>query len=129
MRHFNFCFLLFLGWGQRILAQEVTEDAPSVVTQEAFGPLFTKMIFLLGSLMAILLVAAWAMKRVMASRWQSSNGDSSIQIIERRMLHTKAGLYLIQVENQKMLAVESPSGFQSLGQWTAEPLNSESKNG
>lgn len=102
-----------------VLCAEETE-ASALMASEQFAPLFTKMLVMLCLLLAILYVAAWAMKRVMDSRWQGAKSSDSIQILEKRMLHAKAGLYLIQVDNQKMLAVESPSGFQPLGQWKVE---------
>lgn len=116
-------------WAQEAtheISGEISGETPKALTDAAFGPLFIKMLLLLGSLIAILLVAAWAMKRVSGVRWQNANVSSSIQILERRMLHTKAGLYLIQVEDQKMLAVETPSGFQPLGQWRCTTLPTDS---
>lgn len=109
--------LLFLSAFSLLQAQETEPEAVALMAGDSFGALFTKMLVVLACLLLVIYAASWALRRVNDVRWQSNQSSSSIQILERRMLHAKAGLYLIQVDNQKILAVESPNGIKVLGQW------------
>lgn len=54
------------------------------------------------------------LKKFMASRGKHMNKNTEIKILEKRALHQKASLYLIEVENKKILISDSTSGINFL---------------
>lgn len=107
---------LFLSSPFFLMAEDI-EASPSLIADQAFGPLFTKMILMLACLLLVLYAGAWALRRVNNMQMNKIQGNSSIQILERRMLNSKSALYFIQVEDQKILAVETLEGVHPLAHW------------
>jgi flagellar biogenesis protein FliO len=67
----------------------------------------------LGLVIALLLIIAWFLKRMVNTRIEKMNVDSRIKIVERRMLSQKSALYLIEVEGTTFLITESQNGSSS----------------
>lgn len=85
-------------------------DLTEPVTQIPAGDLgaaFTKMFLTLAALVILLLVSYWFLRRLMQNRSQRGNVDASIQILEKRMISPKTMLYLIEVDQKKILIAES----------------------
>lgn len=75
---------------------------------QSFESKFFHMLFILGLLIAFMILASWALKRMMKSRMTQINTSNSIKVLETRYLSPRATLYLIEVENETFLIAESP---------------------
>ena len=107
--------------GQDLFAQN-EEFFRELPTQDYQGA-FIKMFVVLGLLLTLISVTIWLIKRLMKNRAEVANNHKIIQVIEKRILSPKSILYLIEVDNQKILISES--------QLEVRPLQnlSESKGG
>lgn len=85
---------------------------------ENHGVNFTKeLIHMLSTLLLVLgliFVTVLFLKKFMASKGRHLNKTTSIKILEKRILHQKASLYLVQVENKKILISDSTAGLSFL---------------
>ncbi|MBX7065689.1 MAG: flagellar biosynthetic protein FliO [Parachlamydiales bacterium] len=85
----------------------------SILSQQAtqmpgdLGATFAKMFITLIVLVALLFITYWFLRRLIQNRLQKGVGNSSIQILEKRMISPKTMLYLIEVEGKKTLIAES----------------------
>ncbi len=75
---------------------------------QSFESKFFHMLLILGLLIAFMIIASWALKRMMKSRVTQINTSSSIKVLETRYLSPRATLYLIEVEEETFLIAESP---------------------
>ena len=76
---------------------------------ESFEAKFFNMLFILALLIGFMILAAWALKRMMKSKMTQLNTGSSIKILETRYLSPRATLYLIEIQGQNVLIAESPT--------------------
>jgi flagellar protein FliO/FliZ len=76
---------------------------------------FTYMMFLLGVLIATLLILTWITRRLLNTRMQQVNLTSMIKILERRPLSPKSTVYLLDVQGNGFVVAESHSGLFKLG--------------
>ncbi len=81
---------------------------------DTFQTKFFNMIFLLGLLIGFMILASWALKRMMKSKMTQLNTASHIKVIETRYLSPRATLYLVEVYNQSFLIAESPTTISHL---------------
>lgn len=81
---------------------------------EGQGMDFTKellhMLVTLLLVLGLIFVTIMFLKKFMASRGRHLNKTTAIKILEKRSLHQKASLYLVEVENKKILISDSTSG-------------------
>ncbi|SCA64035.1 hypothetical protein SCG7086_BP_00050 [Chlamydiales bacterium SCGC AG-110-P3] len=101
-------------------SEEAHDDlGPAVVPRPTeatdFGKQFIHMLLSLGFVLAVLLLGAWVLKRMMGQRMLQMNTSSTIKVLERRTLSPKASLYLIDVNGQGLLVGETPGGLERLG--------------
>lgn len=85
-----------------------------------FGKEFVNMILNLGLLVAVLVAAAWFMRRLSRSRMHQMNASSGIKIIERRALHPKASIYLLDIMGKKIVISENSSGIRPITEISSE---------
>lgn len=78
------------------------------------------MLATLGLILALILFAAWFLKRMMTSRLNQINTSNSIKIVERRVLSQKTMLYVIEYENINVLIAESQNGVAKLAELPIE---------
>lgn len=71
------------------------------------GATFAKMMLTFGLLIFLLFGTYWVIKRLIRVRLQSGVGAPSIQVIEKKMISPKTMLYLVEVDNKKILIAES----------------------
>ena len=64
----------------------------------------------LGLIIGLILLVAWFLKRFVNSRMEQMNESSQVQIIERRTLSPKAMLYIIEIDNRRIILAESMQG-------------------
>jgi flagellar biosynthetic protein FliO len=101
--------------------QEVQSAKPSPYSHDItdiepfdFWSQFSKMMLALFMILALVFIGSWLLKKTVSSRVKNMNKQNKIKIIERRALNPKAHLYLLEVENKKILVGESPSGIHAL---------------
>jgi len=83
---------------------------------------FMNMLFMLGLLIAFMIIASWFIKRMMKSRLDQMNTGSSIRVVETRYLSPKTTVYLLDAMGKGLLIAESHSGVTYLA---AVPLHEE----
>ncbi|MBU6383802.1 MAG: flagellar biosynthetic protein FliO [Verrucomicrobia bacterium] len=71
------------------------------------GAAFAKMLITLVVLVILLFVTYWFLRQFIQKRMQKTSGNSSIQVLEKRMLSPKTMLYLVEVDQKKVLIAES----------------------
>ena len=82
---------------------------------DSFETKFLNMLFVLGLLIGFMILASWALKRMMKSKITHLNTASSIKILETRYLSPRATVYLIEVQDRSFLIAESPTAVTYLG--------------
>lgn len=98
------------------------EHYPVEHESETFQTKFTNMLVILGLLIAFMILASWALKRMMRTRINQLNTASTIKVLETRNLSPRSTLYLIEVQGQPHLIAESHTAVTYL---TALPLEEE----
>lgn len=76
---------------------------------DSFESKFFNMLFILGLLIAFMLLASWSLKRMMRNKMTNLNTGSEIKVLETRYLSPRATLYLVEINNQNFLIAESPT--------------------
>lgn len=98
------------------LSTDISNTIPRELQLEnySFAEEFMNMLSTLGVFLLALLALAWMLRRVRQTRTEQINQNSLIKVIERRILAPKGILYLVEVEGQRMIISESPSGIHYL---------------
>lgn len=86
-----------------------------------FQAKFLNMLFILGLLIAFMILASWALKRMMKARVTQINQASLIKVLETRTLSPKSLVYLIEIEGEKILIGESQNGLTYLASFPELP--------
>lgn len=76
-----------------------------------FQAKFFNMLFILSLLIGFMILASWALKRMMKSKMSQQNDTSEVKIIETRHLSPRASLHLVEVNNKTFLVGESSSSM------------------
>jgi flagellar protein FliO/FliZ len=76
---------------------------------DTFQSKFLNMIFVLGLLIGFMILASWALKRMMKTRVGTLNTAGDIKIIETRYLSPRATLYVVEIHQKTFLIAESPT--------------------
>lgn len=87
---------------------------------DTFEQKFANMLIVLGLLIAFMIIAAWALKRMMKTRISGINMSSAIKIIETRNLSPRSTLYLLEVNGHPLLVGETASGITKLASFSIE---------
>lgn len=126
-----FLLLLLILFISPLAAQET---APSPTTEQARPPQFEKdpfgvefekegdsfkgkfmqMLFLLGLIIAFMLLASYMLKRLNKSRIEQHNQSSLIQIREARVISARSTIYVLDVQGKGLVIAESPTGVTHL---------------
>ena len=69
--------------------------------------MFFKMICALALLVALMVLSAYVLRRLIQRRLQRSSSKPAIHVLEKKMLSPKTMLYLVEVEHRKVLIAES----------------------
>ena len=88
------------------LSTIVPETTNALPPTDIAGTLL-KMLLTLGALIALLFATYWFLRRIIQNRQQKGAAQPAIEILEKRMVSPKTMLYLIQIENKKVLFAES----------------------
>lgn len=87
---------------------------------------FLNMLATLGLVIALILIAAWFIKRLLNTRMEQINTSSLIKIIDKRSISPKTGLYLLEIYDKKVLIAETQAGVAKLAEFGTESSDSES---
>ena len=85
-----------------------------------------KMLLALLALIALLFGTYWILRRLIQNRMQRGTGEQAIAVLEKKMVSPKTMLYLVQVEEKKILFAESHLEVKALGSFDSQPVNDES---
>lgn len=83
------------------------EFPPPSIQVGDYGAAFAKMFLTLFALLALLFATYWLIRKMIHQRLQKGASDQAIQILEKKMLSPKTMLYLISVDNKRVLIAES----------------------
>ena len=94
-----------------LIAQDSIEKSDQKIDADIFETdfkkTFIKMMITLAVIVILIIITFWMFKRLMRHKIRSANHTQSIRILERRALSQKSVLYLVEVENEKVLLSES----------------------
>lgn len=101
--------------------------APTLPTD--VGMALIKMLLTVIALIALLCATYWFLKRLVRLRLSKGVGKQSIEILEKKMISAKTMLYLVQVENKKILLAESHLEIKGLERFSIVSEHSEGQQG
>lgn len=78
---------------------------------------FLNMLATLGFIIALILIVAWFLKRLVNTRMEQANVSSSIKVLEKRVLSPKSVVYLLEIEGTGILIAESANGITRLSEF------------
>lgn len=87
---------------------------------DTFQAKFLNMLFLLALLIGFMILASWALKRLMKTKISQLNTASNIKVLETRYLSPRATLYLIEIQDQAILIAESPTAVSCVATFPQE---------
>ena len=93
--------------GELTALDGVVEAATQSTPVGELGAAFAKMILTLVVLVLLLLLSYWFIRKLFQNRLQKGSSDAAIQVLEKRMISGKTMLYLIEVDQKKILIAES----------------------
>lgn len=88
---------------------EIWRDHAVEKESDTFQSKFFHMLFILGLLIAFMMIASWSLKRMMRSKATNMNSISNIKVLETRYLSPRATLYLVEINDKQVLIAESPA--------------------
>lgn len=89
--------------GELTALQETVQQLPDT----NYGISIAKMFISLIVVVVVLYGTLWFLRRLIQQRLQKGSGGHSIHILEKRMLSPKTMLYLVEMDNKKILLAES----------------------
>ena len=89
------------------ITDESIYDVPQEYKAPSFTKAFIKMIIVLIIIIALVIATFWSLKRLNKVKIIQANNTKSIKIIEKRALSPKSVLYLVEVDNERVLISES----------------------
>lgn len=89
-----------------LIASAASETIPATPTPD-LGIAFIKMLMTFAALILLLLGTYWVIRRFFQQRMLKGGSHQEIHILEKKMLSPKTILYLVEVENKKILVAES----------------------
>ncbi len=83
------------------------EALQQALPAHSYAPNGMKIVLTLFGLVAFLIIAAWALRKLTASRMGIFSSSKGIKILERKAISPKSALYIVEVEGKKILIAES----------------------
>lgn len=87
---------------------------------DTFQTKFFNMLTILGLLIGFMILASWALKRLMKTKLTHMNTTGHIKVLETRYLSPRATLYLVEIQDQAFLIAESPTNVAYLTNFSLE---------
>jgi flagellar biogenesis protein FliO len=95
-------------------------DTISALSDYNYAQACIKMVVSLLLVLALVFVSLFFLKRMLRSKARYANSASAIKVLEKRMLHSKASLYLIDVMGKGIVIAESPQGIRQVAEFDRE---------
>lgn len=89
---------------------------------DTFQAKFLNMLFILALLIGFMILASWALKRMMKTKLSQLNTGSAIKVLETRYLSPRATIYVVEIQKHTIVIAESPTAVTYL---TSLPLEAE----
>ncbi|MDE3056230.1 MAG: flagellar biosynthetic protein FliO [Verrucomicrobiota bacterium] len=99
-------------------------DEPTALPTTDFGSALLRMVIALAILLFLLGATYWLLRRIIRHRLTKGVGVEAIQLVEKRMISPKTTLYLVSVDNKRILFAESQLEVTQL----SHTLSQESQN-
>ncbi|HSX38111.1 MAG TPA: flagellar biosynthetic protein FliO [Chlamydiales bacterium] len=99
--------------------------AETPIPPSDMGMALFKMLLTLIALVALLYASYWFLRRLIQNRLQKGVGERSIEVLEKRMISAKTMLYIVQVENKKILLAESHLEVKALASFSENQESSQ----
>ena len=126
----RFANQVFLPDGEGNLSPLVQSEPLTSLTASPppsdLGAAFVKMILTFIAIIVLLFGTYWFIRRLIQTRLQRGTGNQAIQILEKKMLSPKTMLYLVEIENKRVLLAESHLEIKRL-EGLSDPLPTEPK--
>ncbi len=105
---------------ENIPAQDLP-DSPYMVSKDLMpfpdGASFTRMWITIAAALVLLFVTLWLLRRFKTGHFKGFNsGSSTLNIVERRTLSPKTMLYIVEINNKRILISESQVEVRTLSQ-------------
>jgi flagellar biogenesis protein FliO len=104
-----------------LLSMEVTSDP---ITTVDLGAAFLKMFLTLSALIGLLVLTAWFFKKIAQQRLEKTNQNSLLTVLEKRAISPKTMLYVVEMDNKKILFTESQLEVKRLETFEDSSINS-----
>lgn len=82
-------------------------EIPPMPPAGDYGAALIKMFLTMIAIIVLFFISYWFLKKLVNHRLQKGSDNHSIQIVEKRILSPKTMLYLIEIDNKKILVAES----------------------
>jgi flagellar biogenesis protein FliO len=82
-------------------------EIPPLPAVGDYGSALVKMFLSMIAIIILFFISYWFLRKLIRDRFQKSNDQYAIQILEKRMISAKTMLYLVQCDNKKVLLAES----------------------
>lgn len=82
-------------------------EIPPLPPSADYGSALIKMFLTMIAIIVLFFISYWFLKKLVNHRLQRGSDNHSIQIVEKRILSPKTMLYLVEVDNKKILLAES----------------------
>lgn len=83
------------------------------------------MLFTLGLIILLILGVSWVLKRMLNTRVQQINTTSLIKVLERRVLSPKTSIYVLEIDDVKLVIADSHNGVFRLAELPLEQKESK----
>jgi flagellar biogenesis protein FliO len=93
---------------------EMQEEVMQEEADYSFGDQILKMLFALATIVSLILLTAWLMRRLSKNRTRYGNHSHHIKVIERRPIGPKTTLYLLDIMGQGVVIADAPGGVRTL---------------
>ncbi|MCE5295255.1 MAG: flagellar biosynthetic protein FliO [Chlamydiales bacterium] len=90
-------------WEQENVGREVAEEG-------RYGELWNKTLLLLISVLLVLFVGTWYLKKFSTFKVKEPSKESRIQLLEKRVISPKAVVYLLSIDGHKVAISETSAG-------------------
>lgn len=100
-------------------------EIPSFPVGGDYGMALIKMFLTLIAILGLFFLSYWFLRKLVRSRLEKGAAHQTIQILEKRMISAKTMLYLVEVDQKKILLAESQLEIKKLESFPPEPTSSQ----
>lgn len=98
-------------------------DIPPLPIPGDYGLALIKMFLTLIAILGLFFLSYWFLRKLVQNRLEKGSAHLAIQILEKRMISAKTMLYLIEVDQKKILLAESQLEIKRIESFPSETLS------